>query len=158
MARKRKTRKYKLGKRLEKAYANYSARYDKKEAELRKQGLEMLAPKMTPSAYGMVRNAYIEKGQTTNINQTIVRDQAYAYSYKTAKRIKKALDKYDSENKISLMDIRRGANASVNVSKINSELNEMTDEEKEALFNELLPSTVSHTNQGFISYYVFGSE
>ena len=98
MARKRKTRKYKLGKRLEKAYANYSARYDKKEAELRKQGLEMLAPKMTPSAYGMVRNAYIEKGQTTNINQTIVRDQAYAYSYKTAKRIKKALDKYDSEN------------------------------------------------------------
>lgn len=89
--------KKKSTKRLDNAYANYVKRYEAKKAMLRKKGYEMADTKLTRREYEMVRRAYVNEGRKTNINQTIVSDQAYEYSQKTARQMKKTAIKFDLE-------------------------------------------------------------
>lgn len=90
-------RKYTLGKRLDKAYENYSKRYDAKQKQLEKRGYSMADTKLNKREYNMVRTAYVNDGIKKNINQTIVSDQAYEYSQKTARQMKKTAIKFDLE-------------------------------------------------------------
>ena len=101
------------------------------------------------------RQAYINEGVTTNINQTIVSEQAYEYSQDTARRFKRVAQEHNlSWKDLKVEELMKG---SVDVSEINNSLKQMTDEEREEKFKQL-PDSVKHTNQGYISYMVFGSE
>lgn len=137
-------RKYVLNKRLDKAYENYLKRYKAKQKMLRKKGFEMADTKLNKREYQMVRDAYIREGRKNNINQTIVSDQAYEYSQKTAKQFKKVAMEYDLEwkNK-SITQLRKGE---IDVSGINN------------LLKELYPDWSGKQRQEYISYEVFGSE
>ena len=140
----RKKRKYTLGKRLDKAYANYVKRYEAKEAQMAKRGYKMSDTKLTEREYRMVRKAYQNEGITKNINQTIVSDQAYEYSQKTARRFKATAEKFDlSWKEMSITELRKGG---VDVSEIND------------LLKELYPDWTGYQRQEYISYEVFGSD
>lgn len=148
-------RKYKMSKRLEKAYENYTKRYEAKKKSLSKRGYEMADKKLNQREYEMVREAYINEGVSENINQTIVSDQAYEYSQKTARRFKATAKKFDLEWKsMSITELRKGG---IDVSELNDRLKEMSEEELEELYS-ILPANVKHTRQGYISYEVFGSD
>lgn len=145
----------KRSKRLDNSYKNYVKRYKAKEKMLEKKGYQMASKMMSKKMYKAARDEHIRKGVTININQTIVSDQAYEYSQKTARRFKATAEKFGLDWKDKkITELRKGV---VDVSGINNALKEMSDEEREELF-ALLPEGVKHTNQGYISYYVFGSE
>lgn len=148
-------KKYSMEKRLKKAYENYKKRYEAKAAQLAKKGYVMADTKLTEREYNMVREAYTEKGINININQTIVADQTYEYSQKTARQMKATAKKFDLNWKdTSILDLRKGK---VDVSGINNKLNNMSDKERKDLFDEL-PDDVKHTNQGYISWTIYGSK
>lgn len=109
-------------KRLDNAYENYKKRYKAKQKMLRKRGFEMADEMLTRREYEMVRKAYVDEGRKTNINQTIVSDQAYEYSQKTARQFKSVAERFDLEwkNK-SIMELRK---AEIDVSGINELLKE----------------------------------
>ena len=105
---------------------------------------------------------------TININQTLVSQQAYSYDLAVAQRFKKIAKEQNLGWKdLTIAELRQGGRfddnleyvkgKKVDVSGINDELNEMSDEEREALF-AALPAGIKHTNQGYISYEVFGSD
>lgn len=148
-------KKYSMENRLKKAYANYKKRYAAKAATLAKKGYKMADTELTEREYNMVRAAYIEKGIEININQTIVSGQAYEYSQKTARQMKSTAKKFnlDWKNK-TITELRKGE---IDVSGINNSLKEMSDEEREALF-DTLPADVKRTNQGYISWVIYGSK
>lgn len=137
-------RKYNMGRRLDKAYENYIKRYDAKKKSLAKRGYDMADKKLTKREYEMVRTAYINDGVTENINQTIVSDQAYEYSQKTARRFKATAEKFDLEwkNK-SITELRKGG---IDVSQINE------------ILKEEYPDWTGTQRQQYISYEVFGSD
>jgi hypothetical protein len=94
--------------------------------------------------YEMVRKAYVNEGHKTNINQTIVADQAYEYSQKTARQFKKVAEEYDLEWKDkSITELRKGE---IDVSGINN------------LLKEIYPEWTGSQRQQYISYEVFGSD
>ena len=138
-------RRSKASKRLDNSYKNYVKRYKAKEAMLKKKGYEM-ASKMIRSKkmYKAVREAYIEEGRTININQTIVSDQAYEYSQKTARRFKATAEKFglDWKDK-SITELRKGG---VDVSSINE------------LLKEQYPDWTGRDRADYISHEVFGSD
>lgn len=137
-------RKYSMKRRLDKAYENYIKRYDAKKKSLAKRGYEMADKKLTKREYNMVRTAYIEDGVTENINQTIVSDQAYEYSQKTARRFKATAEKFDLDWKDkSITELRKGG---IDVSEINEKL------------KEEFPEMTGIERQKYISYEVFGSD
>ena len=137
-------RKYTMSKRLEKAYENYSNRYDKKKASIERRGYKMADRKLNRREYEMVRKAYVAEGRETNINQTIVADQTYEYSQKTARRFKATAEKFDlSWKDKSITELRKGA---VDVSEINEILKEQN------------PDWTGSQRQQYISYEVFGSD
>ena len=149
------SRKYKMDKRLAKAYENYVKRYEAKEASLKRRGYFMADKKLTEREYQMVRAAYTSEGVQKNINQTIVADQAYEYSQKTARQMKATAKKWNLEWKgKTITELRKGE---IDVSGINNSLKEMSDEEREKLFDEL-PEDVKHTNQGYISWVIYASK
>ena len=137
--------KVKIDKRLDNSYKNYVKRYKAKEAMLKKKGYTM-ASKMIKSKkmYKAVRDAYIEEGQKININQTIVSDQAYEYSQKTARRFKATAEKYglDWSDK-TITQLRKGE---VDVSSINE------------LLKEEYPEWSGKDRADYISHEVFGSD
>lgn len=149
------SRKYSMDKRMEKAYENYIKRYDVKKASLERRGYAMADKRLTKREYEMVRKAYTDSGVEKNINQTIVADQAYEYSQKTARQMKSTAKKFnlDWKNK-TITELRKGE---VDVSGINNSLKEMSDEEREALF-DTLPADVKRTNQGYISWVIYASK
>ena len=99
---------------------------------------------MTKREYLRIRDIYQREVTTTNINQTIVADQAYEYSQKTARQFKKVAEKYDLDWKDkSITQLRKGE---IDVSAIN----EMLKEE--------YPEWTGTQRQEYISYEVFGSE
>ena len=134
----------KTSKRLDNAYANYKKRYREAKKMLKKKGYEMADTMLTKREYKMVRQAYIDEGQTININQTIVADQKYEYSQKTARRFKATAEKYNLDWKDkSITELRKGG---VDVSEIND------------LLKEEYPDWTGKQRQEYISYEVFGSE
>ena len=145
-------------KRLDNAYANYKKRYKEKQTSLRKRGYEMADTMLTRREYEMVRKAYVDNGRKENINQTIVADQAYEYSQKTARQFKQVAEKFDLPwQDQGITELRKGT---IDVSAMNNRLKELEENDPEAfeaLFAEL-PAAIKHTRQGFISYEVFGSE
>lgn len=134
----------KTSKRLDNAYANYKKRYKAAQKQLKKKGYDMADTMLTKREYKMVRQAYVDEGQKININQTIVSDQKYEYSQKTARRFKATAEKYDLEwkNK-SITELRKGG---IDVSEINE------------ILKEEYPDWTGTQRQEFISYEVFGSE
>lgn len=149
------SRKYSMDKRIEKAYQNYIKRYDAKKASLERRGYGMADKKLNKREYEMVRKAYTESGVDKNINQTIVADQAYEYSQKTARQMKSTAKKFNLDWKDkSITELRKGE---IDVSGINNSLKEMSDEEREALF-DTLPADVKRTNQGYISWVIYASK
>lgn len=138
-------RSYKMTARLDKAYENYKMLYKKKEESLARRNLKMADDRMlTFSEYKMNRNAQIEAGRTTNINKTIVSEQAFQYSTETAKRFKATAKKFDLDwqNK-SLAALRTGE---IDPSGINETL------------KEEFPDWTGRQRQEYISYEVFGSD
>lgn len=149
------SRQYSMNKRLEKAYDNYVNRYKAKAASLSKRGYEMADTMLSKREYQMVRKAYINSGVSTNINQTIVSEQAYEYSQKTARQMKATAKKFNLDWKSkTITELRKGE---IDVSGINNNLKGMSDEERKALF-DTLPEGVKHTNQGYISWTIYGSK
>lgn len=136
--------KIKSTKRLENAYANYVKRYNAKKESLKKRGYEMADTMLNKTEYEMVRKAYQDEGVKININQTIVSDQAYEYSQKTARRFKATAEKFDLEwkNK-SITELRKGG---IDVSEIND------------ILKEEYPDWTGYQRQQYISYEVFGSD
>lgn len=134
----------KTSKRLDNAYANYKKRYKAAQKQLKKKGYDMADTMLTKREYKMVRQAYVDEGQKININQTIVSDQKYEYSQKTARRFKATAEKYDLEwkNK-SITELRKGG---IDVSEINE------------ILKEEYPDWTGTQRQQYISYEVFGSE
>lgn len=136
--------KRKSTKRLDNAYANYVKRYEAKKAMLKKKGYTMADTKLSRREYEMVRKAYINEGRKTNINQTIVADQTYEYSQKTARQFKKVAQEYNLEWKDkSITELRKGE---IDVSGINE------------LLKEMYPDWTGTQRQEYISYEVFGSD
>ena len=137
-------RKYELKQRFDKAYANYKKRYRAKEKMLKKKGYEMASEMMNKREYKRIRNLYIENGRKTNINQTIVADQSYEYSQKTARQFKDVAEKYDlSWKNMTITQLRKGG---IDVSELNESLKEMH------------PEWSGYDRQQYISYEVFASE
>lgn len=134
----------KSSKRIDNAYANYKKRYKAAKKMLKRKGYEMADTMLTKREYKMVRQAYIDEGQTININQTIVSDQKYEYSQKTARQFKATAEKFDlSWKDKSITELRKGG---VDVSEINN------------LLKEEYPDWTGKQRQEYISYEVFGSE
>lgn len=178
MSRKKK-RTYTLGKRLDKAYDNYVKRYNKKREEMNKKGFEMADRQLNFSEYKAVREALTRDGIKININQTLVSEQAYVYSLKTARNLRKFAKenteklegllsdeqkevlklKENSIENVSIDKLRQGEGLTTYLASVNEALNELKendpDEYKKLMAQ--LPDNVKHTNQGFISYEVFGS-
>ena len=149
------SRKYSMDLRLKKAYQNYINRYKAKEALLKKHDLKMQDVMLTEYEYQAIRKSYVDSGVTTNINQTIVSEQAYKYSQAAAKQMKATAKKFNLRWKgESILSLRA---ATIDVSGINDWLNDLTDEEREEIFAEL-PADVKKTNQGYISWTVYGSK
>lgn len=176
----RKKRSYKLGKRLDKAYDNYVSRYNKKKTEMEKRGYQMADTLLDRNSYEMVRASMVREGRKTNINQTIVSNQSYQYSLKTARSLRKFAKENESKLKnflseeqrellnledsdiknLSIDELRQGKGLTAYLASVNDALNELKENNPDAytkLMNEL-PNEVKHTNQGFISYEVFGSD
>lgn len=130
--------------RLDRSYENYKKRYKAKQKSLRKRGYEMADTMLSKREYEMVKKAYQEEGVKININQTIVSDQAYEYSQKTARRFKATAEKFnlDWKNK-TIMELRKG---NIDVSEINERL------------KEEFPEMTGIERQKYISYEVFGSD
>ena len=144
MSRKKK-RKYTLGKRLDKAYDNYVKRYKEKAADMERRGFSMADTLLTRREYEMNRKAYIAAGQKTNINQTLVSDQAYVYSLKTARHLKKFAKEHDLESaKLSITQLRQGEGLTEELAKLNEALKDQ--------------GMSGYQRQQYISYEVFGSE
>lgn len=143
--------------RLNKAYENYKKRYRAKEDMLERKGYSMASRMMSKRMYLAAREDKIEDGVTTNINQTLVSEQAYEYSQKTAKQFKKVGQEFDLKwkNK-SIIELRKGG---VDVSKLNNYLKDLEEESPETYeqLMDRLPDEVKRTRQGYISFYVFGS-
>lgn len=137
-------RKYVMSKRLDNAYANYKKRYRAAKKKLKKKGYQMADKMLTKKEYLANREAYIEEGITVNINQTMVSDQSYEYSQKTARRFKATAEKFDLDWKDkSITELRKGG---VDVSEINE------------LLKDEYPDWTGYQRQQYISYEVFGSE
>ena len=137
-------RKYTLRARLDKAYENYKKRYKAKKKMLKKKGYEMASDMMTKRESLRIRDIYQREVTTININQTIVADQAYEYSQKTARQFKRVAEEYDLEWKDkSITQLRKGE---IDVSAINT------------LLKEIYPDWTGYDRQQYISYEVFGSE
>lgn len=131
-------------KRLDNAYANYKKRYRAKKKMLKKKGYEMADDMLNKREYKMVREAYQDEGVKTNINQTIVSDQAYEYNQKTARRFKATAEKYNLEWKDkTITELRKGE---IDVSAIND------------ILKEEYPDWTGTQRADYISYEVFGSE
>lgn len=131
-------------KRLDNAYANYKKRYKAKKKMLKKKGYEMADDMLTKREYKMVREAYQDEGVKININQTIVSDQTYEYSQKTARRFKATAEKYNLEWKgKTITELRKGE---IDVSAIND------------ILKEEYPDWTGSQRADYISYEVFGSE
>lgn len=131
--------------RLDRSYENYVKRYEAKQEMMRRHGYEM-ASKMIKSKemYAAVIEAMKEEGRKINLNQTLVADQAYKYSLKTAQRFKATAEKYDLSWKD--MNIRQLRTGGVDVSEIND------------LLKEQNPEWTGKQRQQYISYEVFGSD
>ena len=137
-------RKYTLRARLDKAYENYKKRYKATKKMLKKNGYEMASDMMTKRESLRIRDIYQREVTTININQTIVADQAYEYSQKTARQFKRVAEEYDLEWKDkSITQLRKGE---IDVSAINT------------LLKEIYPDWTGYDRQQYISYEVFGSE
>ena len=137
-------RKYTLKARLDKAYENYKKRYKAKAKMLKKKGYDMASDMMSKREYKRIRDIYQREVTTTNINQTIVADQAYEYSQKTARRFKATAKKFDLDWKDkSITELRKGE---IDVSSIND------------ILKEEYPDWSGYDRQQYISYEVFGSE
>lgn len=131
-------------KRLDNAYANYKKRYRAAKKQLKKKGYEMASDMMTKREYQRIRDIYQREVTTININQTIVSDQKYEYSQKTARRFKATAEKFDLDWKDkSITQLRKGG---VDVSEINE------------ILKEEFPDWTGYQRQQYISYEVFGSE
>lgn len=136
--------KKKSTKRADRSYANYVKRYKAKQKSLKKRGYEMADTMLNKREYEMVKKAYQNDGIKININQTIVADQAYEYSQKTARRFKATAEKFDLEWKDkSITELRKGG---IDVSEINE------------LLKEQYPDWTGSQRQKYISYEVFGSD
>lgn len=134
----------KHSKRLANAYENYKKRYKAAEKQLRKHGYEMASEMMTKREYERIRDIYIREVTTININQTIVADQKYEYSQKTAKRFKTTAEKFNLDWKDkTIRELRKGG---IDVSKLNDRL------------KEEFPEMTGTERQKYISYEVFGSD
>lgn len=137
-------RKYNMSVRLDKAYKNYVKRYKEKSASLKKRGYDMVSRMLTKREYKYNREAYVREGIKININQTMVSEQAYEYSQKTARRFKETAEKYDLKWKNdSVLSIMKGT---IDVSGINDWLKEQ------------YPDMTGADRQQWISYEVFGSD
>lgn len=137
---------------MEKAYANYVKLYEAKEASLRKRGFEMAAPKLSQGAYRMVRRATVAEGVTTNINKTIVSEQAFEYTQKTARQMKAKAKEWDlSWKDLSVAQIRSADKEVENL--IAESLKELNDDLKNQF-----PEWTGKQRGQYISYEVFGSE
>ncbi len=131
-------------KRLDNAYANYKKRYKAAKKQLNKRGYDMASDMMTKREYQRIRDIYVREVTTININQTIVADQKYEYSQKTARQFKKVAEEFDLSWKgMSITELRKGG---IDVSEINEQL------------KELYPEWTGTQRQEYISYEVFGSE
>ena len=143
-----KKRKYKMTTRMDKAYDSYVKRYRAKEESLIRRGYSMQSPMLTRVGYDAVREAYLREGVKNNINQTIVSDQAFEYTQRQARGIRKvARDQNNPIKDYSITDIRTGA---VDVRSITSTMND----ELKALF----PTWTGLERSRYISHEVFGSD
>lgn len=160
-------KKYSMENRLKKAYKNYSERYDKKAASLKKKGLQMMDKKLNEKEYLMNREGYINEGVTTNINQTMVAAQAYAYSAETARRFKKIAKEAEAKGKelswkdLSLSELRQGGRIK-EIDSFNDVIYEEGLDVDVSSLNEDLkaehPGWTGKQRQKYISHEVFGSD
>lgn len=142
---KRVKRKYTMTKRMDAAYENYKKRYRTKQKSMRRRGLEMESRMLKKSEYLSVRAEKVRDGVEININQTIVSEQSYKYSEKTARHLKKFAKEHGLETgDLTIAEIRQGKGLPDELIKLNEELKEQGLSGKE--------------RQEYISYEVFGSE
>ena len=135
-----------MRKRLDKAYANYKKRYKAKQKLMREKGLEMESRMLKKKEYLSRREEMVKyEGITTNINQTLVQEQQYKYSQRTARHLKSFAKEHGLETgKLSISAIRQGQGLPEELIRLNEELKEQGLSGKE--------------RQEYISYEVFGSE
>lgn len=143
---KRVKRKYTMTKRLDAAYKNYKKRYRAKAKSMKKRGLEMESRMLKKDEYFSRRYEMVhDEGRTTNINQTIVSEQSFKYSEKTARHLKNFAKENGLDTKdLTIAEIRQGKGLPEELIKLNEQLKEQGLSGKE--------------RQEYISYEVFGSE
>lgn len=176
----RKKRKYTLNKRLDKAYETYVKLYRAKAAQMARKGYEMRDEMLNRREYAMNRETYINDGVKININRKIVSDQAYEYSLKTARKLRKFAT--DNESKLNdflskkqkemlklgnaeirnvpIDELRQGKGLASYLATVNDALHDLKEKNPEAYEKLMaeLPDDVKHTNQGFISWELYGSK
>lgn len=176
----RKKRKYTLNKRLDKAYETYVKLYRAKAAQMARKGYEMRDEMLNKREYAMNREAYVNDGVKININRKIVSDQAYEYSLKTARKLRKFATENESKlnnflskeqkevlklgnaeiRNVPIDELRQGKGLASYLATVNDALHDLKKKNPdayEALMAEL-PDDVKHTNQGFISWELYGSK
>lgn len=131
-----------MAKRSTTSYRDYVKKYRKMEERLNKKGLVPESQMMNKKLYQEVKREMKADGVTTNINRTIVQEQSYQYSYKTARRWRETAKKYDLDwESAKISELRSGA---IDVSKLNEILKDEGFTGKE--------------RAGIIGHDIFGSE
>lgn len=130
-------------KQRQRSYQNYVKRYKKKQKQLAKKGYDMVSRKMTKKEYERAKKLLKDSGVTTNINQTIVSEQAYEYDRNTARRFRKVAKEYELEwEEETELAIMKGE---VDVSALNN------------LLKETHPDMTGYDRRNYISHEIFGS-
>lgn len=130
-------------KQRQRSYDNYVKRYKEKQKQLRKKGFEMVDKKLTKKEYERAKKLMQDSGIKTNINQTLVSEQAYEYSRATARRFRKVAKEYELDwEDQSELEIMKGG---IDVSAVNDWL------------KETHPDMTGYDRRNYISHEVFGS-
>ena len=133
-----------MAKRSTTSYRDYVKKYRAMEERLDKKGLKPESALMNKKLYQEVKRDMKENGVTTNINRTIVQEQSFQYSYKTARRWRETARDLDLDwQDISITQLRSG---DIDLSGMNDIL-KITE-----------PTWTGKQRQKYISYNVFGSE
>lgn len=128
----------------QRSYDNYVKRYKAKEKKLKEKGFEMASKKLSKRDYERAKRLLKDSGVDTNINQTIVSEQAYEYNRATARRFRKIAKEKDLEwEEKSELEIMKGE---VDVSAYNNWLKENH------------PDMTGYDRRNRISHDIFGSK
>ena len=143
-------RQYNLDNRVSKAYQRYVREYKDIEAKQLAKGYTMESPMIQSEArFKGVYKAYKRTDSKINVVNTLIKEQTYAYDYRTARTFAKTIRSQNRKGKmteykdITMNDIRAGR---FDVSYLNDALKEEN------------PGWTGTQRQEWISQFVFGSD